>query len=89
MRALSNPDFDPTLPLQTRKGAKQALRCSHNKIDELILDGTLETVSGLGRVTKITTASILAVASGEPKSAPRGRRTNNRAASREASTPTA
>jgi hypothetical protein len=65
VRPISNPDFDPTLPVQTRKGAKQALRCSHNRIDELIRDGRLKTVSGLGRVTRITTKSILEVAAGE------------------------
>ena len=65
MRQLANHNFDPTLPLQTKKGAAQALRCGHNKVDELIEAGKLETVEGLGRVTKITTPSILKVAAGE------------------------
>jgi hypothetical protein len=64
VRPIANPDFDPALPLQTRKGAKQALRVSHNKIDELIRDGKLEVVEGLGRITRITTKSILKLAGG-------------------------
>jgi hypothetical protein len=64
VRPVSNPDYDPNLPLQTRKGAKQALRVSHNRVDELIKQGKLETVKGLGRVTRITTKSILRIAGG-------------------------
>jgi hypothetical protein len=65
VQKMANPDYDPNLPLQTRRGAKQALRCSHNKIDQLIRDGVLETVDGLGRITKITTSSILRAAGGK------------------------
>jgi hypothetical protein len=64
MRPIADPNFDPNKPVQTRRGAAQALRVSHNKIDELIRSGALKTVDGLGRITRITTASILAVASG-------------------------
>ncbi len=62
MQRISNPDYDPNKPVQTRKGAAQALRVSHNKIDELIRSGALKTVDGLGRITRITTESILKVA---------------------------
>jgi hypothetical protein len=62
VRPISDPDYNPNLPLQTRKGAKQALHVSHNKVDQLIRDGKLETVKGLGRITKITTRSILKLA---------------------------
>lgn len=65
MRPIADPNFDPKLPLQTRKGAAQALRVSHNRIDQLIRDGVLETADGLGRITKITTASILRAAGGK------------------------
>ena len=41
MRPIANPEFDPNLPVQTRKGAAQALRVSHNRIDQLIRDGVL------------------------------------------------
>jgi hypothetical protein len=65
MRPIANPEFDPAKPVQTRKGAAQALRCSHNRIDALIREGKLKTVTGLGRIVRITTRSILAVAHGE------------------------
>jgi hypothetical protein len=64
MRALDD-DYDPSKPVQTRRGARQALRCGHNKIDELIRTGKLKTVNGLGRITRITTDSILRVAAGD------------------------
>ena len=63
MRPLANQDFNPNLPLQTRKGAKQALRCGHNKVDELIKKGKLKTVN-IDRLVRITTESILEVAAG-------------------------
>jgi hypothetical protein len=63
MRPLEDADYDPSRPVQTKKGAKQALLVGHNKIDALIKAGKLETVQGLGRVTHITTKSILKVAS--------------------------
>jgi hypothetical protein len=62
MRPLADSDYDATKPLQTKKGAAQALRVSHNKIDQLIRDGVLKTAPDLGRVVKITTASILKIA---------------------------
>jgi hypothetical protein len=49
------------LPLQTRKGAKQALRVGHNKVDELIRLGKLKTVR-FGRIVHVTTESILKIA---------------------------
>jgi hypothetical protein len=61
---VANPDYDPQKPVQTRRGAQQALRCSHNKIDELIREGKLETVPGFGRIIRITTRSILKLAEG-------------------------
>jgi hypothetical protein len=62
VRPLADHDFNPSLPLQTKRGAKQALRCGHNKIDDLIKSGKLKTVSSLGRLVRITTESILEVA---------------------------
>jgi hypothetical protein len=64
VRPLADPDFDPKRPLQTKRGAAQALRCGHNKIDELIDRGLLKTVD-IDRRTRITTDSILALAAGE------------------------
>jgi len=58
MRALADKAFDPTRPLQTEQGAQQALRCGHNKIDDLIKLGLLKTVY-VGRLRRITTQSIL------------------------------
>jgi hypothetical protein len=63
MQPLADADFDPSRPVQTKKGAKQALRVGKNMVDELIKAGRLKTVEGLGRVTHITTESILKVAS--------------------------
>jgi hypothetical protein len=64
VRALADSDFDSKRPLQTKRGAAQALRCGHNKIDELIDRGALKTVE-IDRIVRVTTESILAVASGE------------------------
>jgi hypothetical protein len=61
VKPLANPDFDASLPLQTRKGARQALRIGHNKVDELIKLGKLKTVK-FGRIVHVTTDSILKVA---------------------------
>jgi excisionase family DNA binding protein len=58
MRALADKAFDPTRPLQTDRGAQQALRCGHNKIDDLIKHGRLKTVY-VGRLRRISTQSIL------------------------------
>ena len=65
MRPLADHSYNPNLPLQTKQGARQALRCGHNKINELIKSGRLEIVKDLGRVTRITTGSILKLAAGE------------------------
>ena len=62
MQPLADADFDPSRPVQTKKGAKQALRVGKNMVDELIRTGKLKTVKGLGRVTHITTELILKVA---------------------------
>ena len=64
MHKLADIDYDPNRPLQTKRGAGQALRCGHNRIDDLIDRGLLKTVL-IDRRTRITTESILAVASGE------------------------
>ena len=64
MRPLADQDFDPNKPVQTKKGAAQALRCGHNKVDQLIRNGLLDTVD-IDRIRRITTASILRVASGD------------------------
>jgi hypothetical protein len=61
MKPLSRPDFDPTLPLQTDRGAEQALRVGHNRIDDLIKQKRLKVVY-FGRSRRITTESILDVA---------------------------
>lgn len=67
MRPLAEQGFDPKLPLQTKVGAKQALRCGMNRVDELIELRVLETVD-IDRRTRITTKSILKVAEhGVPK----------------------
>jgi hypothetical protein len=58
---LSNPDYDPTVPLQTKRGAKQALRIGHNGVEGLIKNGRLQAVK-IGRSVRITTESILQVA---------------------------
>ena len=62
MQPLADADFDPSRPVQTKKGAKQALRVGKNMVDELIRTGKLKTVKGLGRVTHITTSGYLKVA---------------------------
>jgi hypothetical protein len=61
VRPLADTDFDPERPLQTKRGAAQALRCGHNRVEELIRDGLLETVK-LDRITRVTTRSILTIA---------------------------
>jgi hypothetical protein len=58
MHALADKAYDPTRPLQTDQGAQQALRCGHNKIDDLIKLGRLKTIY-VGRLRRITTQSIL------------------------------
>ena len=58
MNPLRNFEFDPTLPLQTKRGAQQALRSGHNTIDDLIRAGLLEVIY-IGRIPKITTDSIM------------------------------
>jgi hypothetical protein len=64
MKALAYSGFDPRLPLQTKAGAKEALRCGHNKVDDLIRQGKLKVIY-FDRIPKITTDSILAVAQGD------------------------
>ena len=67
MRPLADQGFDPKLPLQTKKGAKQALRVGMNSVEELIKLGLLETVE-INRRTHIKTKSILKIAEhGIPK----------------------
>ena len=61
MKALTNPNFDPALPLQTKKGAGQALKIGHNQVDELIKQKRLRTVP-FGRLVRVTTKSIYEVA---------------------------
>jgi hypothetical protein len=61
VKPLANHNFDASLPLQTRKGAKQALRVGHNKVDELIRLGKLKTVR-FGRIVHVTTESIQKIA---------------------------
>jgi hypothetical protein len=58
---LAYKDFDPSLPFQTREGARQALRVGHNRIQQLVSDGSLQVVR-FGRSARITTASILSLA---------------------------
>ena len=67
MNPLRNFEFDPTLPLQTKRGAQQALRSGHNTIDDLIRAGLLEVIY-IGRIPKITTDSIMRVAASGTKS---------------------
>jgi hypothetical protein len=64
MRALKDWEFDPAKPVQTRRGAAQALRCGADKVDGLIEAGVLKTVD-LDRIRRITTASIMAIVNGE------------------------
>jgi hypothetical protein len=68
LRPLANQDFDPKLPLQTKKGAKQALRVGMNAVEDLIRLRLLETVE-INRRTHIKTKSIMKLAEhGIPKS---------------------
>ena len=62
MRALANWQFDASLPLQTKRGTKQTLRCGDDKLEDLIERGLLDIVY-IGRSPRITTASIMKVAS--------------------------
>ena len=62
MRPLANWQFDASLPLQTKRGTQQALRCGEDKIDDLIERGLLDTVY-IGRSLRITTTSIMKLAS--------------------------
>ena len=62
MRPLANWQFDSSLPLQTKRGTKQALRCGDDKVDDLIERGVLKTVN-IGRSVRVTTESIMEVAS--------------------------
>ena len=57
MRPLADPDFNPALPLQTRRGTKQALRVGDTKVSEMIRNGELDVVDFDGAV-RVTTASI-------------------------------
>ena len=67
LRPLANQDFDPKLPLQTKKGAKQALRVGMNSVEEFIRLGLLETIE-IDRRTRIKTKSIMRLAeNGIPK----------------------
>jgi len=65
VRPLADSDFDPNKPVQTKKGTAQALRCGHNKVDDLIRAGLLDKVDIDDRITRITTSSILKLASGK------------------------
>ena len=65
MRPLADADFHPHRPLQTKTGARQALRCGHNKVEQLIRSGKLRVVK-IGRSARVTTESILKVAAGDP-----------------------
>jgi hypothetical protein len=62
MRPLANWQFDASLPLQTKRGTRQALRCGEDKVNDLIERGLLDTVY-IGRSLRITTTSIMKVAS--------------------------
>jgi excisionase family DNA binding protein len=61
VKHLANPDYDPAVPLQTKRGAKQALRIGHNGVEDMIRQGRLKAVK-FGRSVRITTESILQVA---------------------------
>jgi hypothetical protein len=62
MRPLADWQFNPSLPLQTKRGTAQALRCGADKIDDLIDRDILKTVN-IGRSVRVTTESIMEVAS--------------------------
>jgi hypothetical protein len=67
MRPLADWQFDPNRPLQTKRGAKQALRCGEDKIEDLIERRVLKTVNLGPRLVRVTTESIMQVAStGDP-----------------------
>jgi hypothetical protein len=64
MRALGDREFDPKLPLQTKDGARQALRVGKTTVDDFIAGGLLDTVvlkdsQGVPRITRVTTESIM------------------------------
>lgn len=61
MKPLADWQFDASRPLQTKRGAGQALRCGADKVDDLIERGILDTVT-IGRSVRVTTKSILEVA---------------------------
>jgi hypothetical protein len=61
LKPLANKNFDPSLPVQTPLGARQALRVGHNKVNDLIGRGLLKVVY-FGRSRRITTDSILNLA---------------------------
>jgi hypothetical protein len=69
MRPLKDWQFDPKMPLQTKRGAAQALRVGQDKVDELIEGGHLELGSdSLGdRIKRVTTKSILKLANDQPE----------------------
>ena len=60
MRPLANAGFDPRLPLQTKQGTKEALRCSLSKVNDHVAAGDLVVVDMDGNV-RITTDSIFAL----------------------------
>jgi hypothetical protein len=64
MRALADWKFDSSRPLQTKRGAAQALRCGEDKVDDLIERDLLKTVT-IGRSVRVTTRSILQLATPE------------------------
>jgi hypothetical protein len=66
VRPLSNQHFNPNLPVQTKLGAAEALRCGHNRVEDLLRRKVLKTVN-IDRRTRITTESILAIVNGDVK----------------------
>ena len=58
MKALKDAAYDPTRPLQTKRGAQQALQVGKHKLQKMIREGRLKTVY-FGRDCRITTQSIL------------------------------
>jgi hypothetical protein len=64
VRPLAKQKYNPDCPLQTKLGAAEALRCGHNRVDELLRRGLLKTTT-IDRRVRITTESILAIANGE------------------------
>ena len=61
MKPLADWQFDSSRPLQTKRGAQQALRCGADKLDGLIERGLLKTVT-IGRSVRVTTESIVKLA---------------------------